>query len=313
MFKVFPILFLMSLLALVETSFCRVTNDSFVERMVTGEDRDTVISTANGVKLHVSAGTFSPYSIHEIHVEVIEYLQVCELFGIDMHMLSKEGEYLMSDGIIFVSARKEGKTIEPKKPIDVWMPVRQLDTTMRIYSPEKSEDDRIVWKKLPNEVDYHIQRNRYYGFQIAQSGWYSIQKPVDKTVAEMFIASPKNQKDKKTRYVLKNKTYTHPMVRVIYADMNTYFELPEGEDGTFCLAKFNTPENTIIVSKVVTPENKTWYFAKRLSELEKKRGVYWINKEDYIVRKKNIGRSTRSGLAPSTDELLNSLCQRIFK
>ena len=276
-------------------------------------DRDTTIISPNGILLHISAGTFAPYSNAEVFVEIREYLETCELFGIDMHMLSKEGEYLVSDGMIFLSARKEGKTVEPKKPIEIWMPSSRIDTTMRRYAPERSEDNRVIWRKLPISIEYHINRTRYYSYTINQSGWYSVQKPVAKEVAEMFVVNPKNKKDKKTKFLVKNKSYEHPMLRVIYLDMNTYFELPEGEDGTFCLAKYNTPENTILISKVITPENKTWYFAKRLSEFEKKRGVYLINKEDYIVRRKNTERPVRTGNAPPTDELLNSLCQRLFK
>ncbi|MBX7241262.1 MAG: hypothetical protein K1X92_05880 [Bacteroidia bacterium] len=278
-----------------------------------GADRDTIITTPNGMKLHVLAGTFAPYANHEVYIEVREFFETCELFGIDMHMLSLEGNYLVSDGMIFLAARKEGKTVEPKKSIEVWMPSQKIDTTMRVYTPQKTAENRTVWKKEPLPVDYHINRNRYYSFNIAHSGWYSMQKPVATDVAEMFIVNPKNKKEKKTKFLVKNKSYPHPMLRVIYADMNTYFELPEGKDGNFCLARYNTPENTILVSKVNTPENKTWYFAKRLSELEKKGGVYLINTEDYIVRKKNTGRQAPAGNAPTTDELLNSLCQRIFK
>jgi hypothetical protein len=196
------------------------------------------------------------------------------------------------------------------------MPTTKTDTTMRIYTTQKTEDGKILWKKVKADVDYHVNKIRYYSYVISEPGWYNIQKPVEKDVAGMFMVNAKEKKKPKDKYRIKNSSHAHPFLRVVYADVRTYYELPEGQDGSFCMAKYNTPQNTILISKVITPENKTWYFAKRLSELQYKRGYYIITPEDYIVRRpatpKGNTLATASNALPM-DDLLKVLCQKMFK
>lgn len=278
-------------------------------------DKDTTIIAANGTKLFISAGTFAPYNTKEVHVEIKEYLDRCDLFGLDIHMQSVDGEYLLSDGMMYIAARKEGKNVGFQKPIEVWMPTSKTDTTMRVYTTQKSADGKVLWKKVNSDVDYHVNKIRYYSYTVSEPGWYNVQKPVEKDVAELFMVAETDKSKLKNKYRIKNKSHAHPLLRVIYADVRTYYELPEGKDGSYCMAKYNTPQNTILISKVITPENKTWYFAKRLSELQYKKGYYVINPEDYIVRRPASAKGntqSASNVMPM-DELLNVLCQKMFK
>lgn len=276
-------------------------------------DKDTIITAPNGTKIFITAGTFAPYSNTEVYVEVREYLDRCDLFSVDVPLISDKGEFLTSDGMVFIAARKEGKTVLPVKPFEVWIPSFNLDTTMRIYTSEKNENKQFVWKQLPFPIDYHINKRRYYSFSTQQLGWYNIQKPVTNEISKLFVSGKEPKKKSKDKYRLKNASHAHPLLRVVYVDVRSYYELPEGEDGTYSMAKYNTPQNTIVISKVITPERKTWYFAKRLSELEYKKGYYIINSEDYIVRRPLNNQGSLAFNAPPTDDLLSFLCQKIVK
>lgn len=279
------------------------------------KDKDTTIIAANGTRLFIPSGTFAPYSVKEVYVEVKEYLDRCDLFGMDLRMQSVDGEYLLSDGMLYITARKEGKNVAFQKPIEVWMPTSKTDTTMRVYTTQKMDDGKILWKKVNSSVDYHVNKIRYYSYVISEAGWYNVQKPVEKKEAIRFLVNPKEKRNPKDKYRIKNKSHAHPLLRVVYADVRTYYELPEGQDGSFCMAKYNTPQNTILISKVITPENKTWYFAKRLSEFQYKKGYYIITPEDYIVRRPATpkGNTLSSTNVLPMDDLLKMLCQKMFK
>lgn len=272
-------------------------------------EKDTLIMGKNGTKVHIPSGTFAPHKIKDIQFEIKEYIDRCELFALNLEMTSDKGEYLVSEGVIYLSARKDGKNLVPQKNIEVWIPSVKIDTTMLLFTATQNFDGNLLWKRTNIPLEFHITRSRYYSFSTMQLGWFNVERPLENRFATLFQPKTIDKKTAKMRYNLKNNCYQHPMVRIIFADSHNYFELPEGPGGTFSMAKVDAPEKTIVVSRVLSDDGRIFYFAKRLSELEQKKGYYWINREDYIVRKPVDKNLTK---APFVDDLLKGLCERII-
>lgn len=268
-------------------------------------EADSVITSRTGTTVKILAGTFAPFRIKDIQFEIMEFLKPCELFSLDIQMRTIDGDLLMSDGLIIVQASKSGKIIQPQKPIEIWVPSEKLDTTMRLYIGDRTLDNRTIWRRASERLAFHITDARYYSFQTSKLGWFCIQKPVDPSISAIISAK---EKSKKNRFFVKNNSHLNPQVNVFYLDNHTYYELSANEEGIFSMPKFSDPKNIIIVSKVHAPNNKTWYFSKRLSELEVKGGSYMLNTEDYIVRRPNSPKNTSQGNELTMDEVLYKLC-----
>ena len=180
---------------------------------------------------------------------------------------------------------------------------------MRLYVGDRTLDQRTIWRKAPERLEFHITEARYYSFKTSKLGWFCIQKPVDASISAILSASAKEKTNKKNRFILKNNSQPNPQVNVFYLDNHTYYELSANEEGVFSMPKFSDPKNVIIVSKVHAPNNKTWYFSKRLSELEQKGGSFLLNTEDYIVRRPTSLKNTSQGDMLTMDEVLFKLCE----
>lgn len=264
-------------------------------------ESDSIITYRTGTKIKIPAGTFAPHYIKDIKFEIKEFLQPCELFALDIQMRTIEGDLLMSDGLITIQITKNGKTIKPLKPIEIWVPSEKLDTTMHLYIGEHTADKRIVWRKAAERLEFHITEARYYSFHTSQSAWFCIQKPIKPMMATKVKA-------KKNRFLLKNSSHPNPLVNVFYIDTHTYYELSPIEEGVYSIPKLSDPKNIMIISKVHAPNNKVWYFSKRLSELEHKKGYYRLNTEDYIVRRPDTPKNPLLDYEPTMDEVLYKLC-----
>lgn len=269
-------------------------------------EADTVITFRTGTSLKIAAGTFAPLRIKDVQIDIMEFLKPCELFSLDVQMRTIDGNLLISDGLVIIQTSKNGKLIQPQKPLEIWIPSEKLDTTMRLYVGDRTLDNRTIWRRANERLSFHITDARYYSFETQKLGWFCIQKPIDESIS--LIISAKDNKTKKNRFFVKNNSHPNPQVSVFYLDNHTYYELSASEEGVFSMPKFSDPKNVIIVSKVHAPNNKTWYFSKRLSELEYKGGSYFLNTEDYIVRRPNSPKNTSQGDLLTMDEVLYKLC-----
>lgn len=188
--------------------------DSVVaEVIVPPRAEDTIIVGPKGTVMHLKKCAFDPIDYKDVKFEFSEYFDQESIQASGIRTISNEGNCLVSGGMAFITATYKGKEIQPKCPIDIAYPAKQLDAEMKLYDADPTlPANSTAWtlgttalvfdsvgetaKKLP--IKYSPAKN-YYAFSTTSLGG----KNCDKLSGTFTTSATKAKLVYKKGYVFK--------------------------------------------------------------------------------------------------------------
>lgn len=146
------------------------------------EERDTALVFAQGTIIEVDAGTFSPIKLKDIEFQVTEIFTLCDMLRNNTPTKARNGDCLVSAGMLYVKAMYAGTEIHPNKGkfVKIKVPAsgKGVDRDMKLYMSVKNKKGEIEWEKMKSELSYEQNGSMYYLFKTDTFFGVNLDKPI---------------------------------------------------------------------------------------------------------------------------------------
>ena len=251
-------------------------SNSRLTRTSTGQQKfenDTVLKYPQGTEIEIDANTFYPVKIKDIRFEVTEIYSRCDMLKNNITTRSRNGDCLVSAGMLYVKAIYDGVEIQPNKEkyVRIKLPTngKVLDNQMSIYAKFKDKSGEIIWDTINSELTYSDDEATYYLFETD-------------TLFDLNLDKPIGVKCEKNGPIVKIPKLKEAMVVQLYPNENYLAVAEQRSTRKFALdeLKFDNKPFLIVIGK--DKNNKPFIAHGYFKDLPS-RDWFWFNR--YIVKK----------------------------
>tara|TARA_B100001109_G_scaffold255615_1_gene259550 strand:- start:7270 stop:8499 length:1230 start_codon:yes stop_codon:yes gene_type:complete len=145
-------------------------------------ENDTVLRFPLGTEIEIDAKTFYPVKIKDVRFEVTEIYGRCDMLNNNTTTRSRNGDCLVSAGMLFVKAIYDGVEIQPNKEkyVRIKLPTngKVVDNEMSIYARFNEKDGEIIWDTINSKLTYSDDEATYYLFETDTLFGFNLDKPI---------------------------------------------------------------------------------------------------------------------------------------
>jgi hypothetical protein len=118
------------------------TNNIRTQLFTINPEVNNTIKGARGGLFNIPSGAFEGTS--PVTIELKEIYSPIEILTSGLTTESN-GELLESGGMFYINAKRDGRELELKKPIDGTIPTNYINDSMKLFKGEQAKDGKINW------------------------------------------------------------------------------------------------------------------------------------------------------------------------